>query len=242
MLKSRILCLVVLVVVAVTIGAVLFYLLSFVVVNEDGEENGLNDVVPDGEENGHTNGVTNGGDNVTNSEVSFLFSFENDMQGWEARALDLELANSTIDWSITRSHEQVKDGSSSLRFYLENWNDKGKIWIERSFAVKPNTRYRVNVSYAFASGDWGDVNFFTIIAGVLRDSPKSRDNLVYQGDTGNRASSDVGYLWLEKSYSFLVESDESGKLYVTVGVWGVWETPRTYYLDSLKVVFAEVAS
>jgi len=216
--SRRRLALVVLVFVTVIVGAVLLYILNSNVLRENGGNNGYGD------------------------EVSFFFSFEEGMQGWEAKATDLELANSTIDWSITRSQERVNDGSSSLRFYLENWNDMGKIWIERGFAMKPNTRYMVNVSYAFASADWGDANFFTIITGVLQEPPRSRDALVYQGDTGNGAIIDVGYVWLEKSYSFSAESNMSGKLYVVVGVWGVWETPRTYYLDELNVVFAELAA
>jgi len=214
--SRRRLALVVLVFVAVIVGAVLLYVLDLYVLRENGWNNG------------------DGG------EVSF--SFEEDMQGWKAKAMDLELANSTIDWSITRSQERVKDGSSSLRLYLENWNDMGKIWIERSFAMKPNARYVVNVSYAFASADWGDANFFEIISGVLQEPPRSRYDLVYQGGTGNGADSNVGYVWLEKSYSFSVESDATGKLYVIVGVWGVWETPRTYYLDSLKVIFTELTT
>lgn len=218
MSRSKRLLFVVLVLVAVTVGAVLFYVLNSNVPRENGGNNGYSD------------------------EASFFFSFEEGMQGWEARATDLELANSTIDWSITRSQENVKNGSSSLRFILENWNDMGKIWVERSFAVKPDTRYTVKVSYAFASADWGDANFFTIITGVLHESPTSRDELVYQGNTGNGAGSDVGCLWMEKSYSFSVESDVTGKLYVVVGVWGVWETPRTYYLDELNVVFTELAA
>jgi len=217
MSRSKRLLFVVLVLVAVIVGAVLFYVLNSNVLRENGENNGHSD------------------------EASFFFSFEEGMQGWEARATDLELANSTIDWSITRSQENVKNGSSSMRFFLENWNDMGKIWVERSFAVKPSARYRVNVSYAFASADWGDANLFRIITGVLQEPPKSRDELVYQGDTGNGADSDVGYLWSEKSYSFWVESDVTGKLCVVVGVWGVWESPRTYYLDDLNVVFTELA-
>lgn len=217
-MSRRRLALVVLVFVAVIVGTVLLYILNFYVLRENGGNNGHGD------------------------EVSFFFSFEGGMQGWEAKAMDLELANSTIDWSITRSQERVNDGSSSLRFYLENWNDMGKIWIERGFVVKPNARYMVNVSYAFASADWGDANFFEIISGVLQEPPRSRYELVYQGGTGNGADSDVGYVWSEKSYSFSVESDETGRLYVIVGVWGVWETPRTYYLDSLKVVFTEITT
>ena len=177
-----------------------------------------------------------------NGGADFFFSFEDDMQQWEARAMDLELANSTIDWSIVRSQERAKNGSSALKFYLENWNDMGKIWIERCFVVKPNTLYRVDVSYALASADWGVANFFRIITGILQEPPKTRDELVYQGHTGNGADSDVGYVWLDKSYNFTVQSDWSGKLYVIIGVWGVWETPRTYYLDNLKVVFSQLQS
>jgi hypothetical protein len=215
-MSRRRLILVVLVFVTIIAGAVLLYILNFNVLRE------------------------NGGNNEHSDEISFSFSFEEGMQGWEARATDLELANSTIDWSITRSQERVSDGSSSLRFYLENWNDMGKIWIERGFVVKSNALYVVNVSYAFASADWGDANFFTIITGVLQEPPRSRYDLVYQGGTGNGARLDVGYLWLEKNYGFSAESDAAGKLYVFVGVWGVWETPRTYYLDSLRVVFTEL--
>jgi hypothetical protein len=216
-LKTTIAIIVTSVVVAVIIGAVLLHILN-------------SNVPPE-----------NGGDNGHSDENSFLFSFEDSMEGWEAKTLDLELGNSTIDWSITRSQENAKNGSSSLRLYLANWNDMGKIWIERSFAVKPNTQYRVNISYAFASADWGAANFFKIITGVLQKQATSRDQLMYQGDTGNGAQSNVGYIWMEKNYSFPVESDVTGKLFVTVGVWGVWETPRTYYLDDLKVVITELA-
>lgn len=176
-----------------------------------------------------------------NGEVDFFFSFEDDMQEWEARAMDLELGNSTIEWSIVQSQERAKNGSSALKFYLENWNDMGKIWIERCFVVKPNTMYGVNVSYAFASADWGVANFFRIITGVLQEPPKTRDELVYQGDTGNdHPDSDVGYVWLDKSYAFTFQSNANGETYVILGVWGVWETPRTYYLDSIRVVFTQL--
>lgn len=167
-----------------------------------------------------------------------FFSFEEDMQRWEAKALDLDLANSTIEWSIARSQDRWKDGHSSLRFYLENWNDKGKIWIERRFAVEPNAWHQVSVRYAFASADWGDANFFVLITGVLQEPPRTPGELVYQGYTGNGAGSDVGYVWLDKNYSFSVESGSTGELYVVIGVWGVWETPRTYYFDAVEVVFS----
>jgi hypothetical protein len=164
------------------------------------------------------------------------------MQGWEPRALDLDLANSTINWSIARSQERAEGGGTSLKLYLENFNDKGKIWIEDSFDVQPNTQYHVDVSYAFATADWGAANHFVIISGVLPQSPQSRDQLVYQGSTGNGASSDVGFQWLTKNYSFTAQSDSTGKLYLIIGVWGTFETPRTYFLDAVNVSFALAGS
>ena len=172
--------------------------------------------------------------------TDFLFSFEDGMQGWEAKAIDMELGNSTIGWSILRDQERALGGNYALKFYLENWNDMGKIWIERCFAVKPKTMYGVNVTYAFASADWGVANFFRIITGVSQERPSTRDQLIYQGDTGNgHPNADVGYVWLNKSYNFTIQSDLDGELYVIIGVWGVWETPRTYYLDNLGVAFSQ---
>ena len=171
------------------------------------------------------------------SSSPFSFSFEEGLQGWAARGLDLDLANSTIDWDINTSQDLARGGSSSLEFYLENLNDKGKIWIEQSFEVEPNRLYHVDVSYTFASTDWGDMNWFRIITGVLTKSPSSREELVYQDYTGNGAGSDIGFLWLDKTYSFIIQSDSNGSLFVIIGIWGVWETPRTYYVDNVEVTF-----
>lgn len=168
---------------------------------------------------------------------TYFFSFENDMEGWEKRAIDLELGDTLIDWSIERTDEMVYYGKSALKFYLENYNDAGKIWIERPFVVKPNQNYRVEVTYAFASADFGLANLWTIITGVVTKSPETRDDLVYQGHTGNGSDTDIGFKWLAKNYNFDVTSDSDGTLYVIVGVWGTWEGPRTYYLDFLHIDF-----
>ena len=46
-------------------------------------------------------------------------------------------------------------------------------------------------------------------------------------------------MWLGKSYRDVVQTDLSGRIVVVVGVWGTFETPRTYYLDAVEVDFAE---
>ncbi len=146
--------------------------------------------------------------------------------------------NPPVEWSIQRTQEMSKEGNTALKLYLSNLNDAGKIWVERSFLVKPNTLYQVNVKYSFASGDYGIANHWTLITGLTQKPAKTRDDLTYQGDTGN-GSGTPGYKWLDKSYDFTMQSGSEGKLYLTIGVWGTWETPRTYYIDGVFVSFQE---
>jgi hypothetical protein len=226
----------VLAVLAIIVGATLIYSFSNSAPSENGGNNGHDGVSPSPTQSPSPSPTLTPTPTPPPSG-SYSFSFENNLQGWVPEATDLELAGSTIDWSITRTQERAENGIASLKLYLENLNDMGKIWIQRAFTVEPKTRYAVNVSYAFASADWGDINLFRIITGVLKQPPQSSADLVYQDYTGNGAGSDVGFLWLNKHYTLDAESDSTGRLYVIIGVWGVWETSRTYYLDNVQIAF-----
>jgi len=175
------------------------------------------------------------------AELLFEFSFEESLEGWHTRGIDLELGQDTIQWSITQSSDRATDRSTSLKFYLNNLNDADKIWVEKKFSVRPGTRYRVSISYDFASRDNGTMNLFTVIPGVLPRPPRTREELAptFQGSTGNGSDSDSEYIWTRKEYGVIVESGETGELSVVIGVWGTWETPRTYYLDHLRITFDE---
>ena len=162
---------------------------------------------------------------------TYTFSFERDMEEWVANGTDLD--NPPVEWSIERSEDIASDGKTAARLYLNNLNDAGKVWIEHSFDGETNRDYQVHVEYDFASADWGDMNLWTIITSVVPESAKTE--LVFQGDTGNNARPEDGFVWLYKSYDFTVKSEQEGKLYIMVGVWGTWETARTYYLDNVEV-------
>lgn len=169
----------------------------------------------------------------------YRFSFEKDAQGWEPGGTDLELGDSTIPWSVGRGGERATEGSWSMRLYLDNMNDAGKIWMQRAFTLDPNTVYTVSVAYDFATADYGDLNLFTIIAGAGTTPPDNGKGLVFQGTTGNGSDTDTGYRWLEKAYSFPVTTGADGRVYVVLGVWGTWETARTYFIDDVSVRFSE---
>lgn len=165
------------------------------------------------------------------------YSFEEDMEGWSVSGADLEHGEGTIEWSIERSQDRATDGDASLRFYMVNSNDAGKIWIERGFEVDAGRTYSVSVRYDFASADFGSFNLWTIIAGGLASKPVTRDDVepAFQDNTGNGMDADSGYVWLEKSYESNVDPGSDGVLWVIIGVWGTWETPRTYFVDNVEI-------
>lgn len=169
--------------------------------------------------------------------LTYMFSFEDSLEGWTAKATDID--HPSVTWSIKRSSAIASNGTTSVELYLENYNDQGKIWIERGFQVKPEADYHVHVGYDFATADWGIANHWRIIAGVIDHPVVDRHDLVYQDYTNNDRDQDDGFVWLDKAYGSDVRSGSSGMLYVMIGVWGIWETPRTYYVDAVKIEFIE---
>ncbi|HYO45291.1 MAG TPA: hypothetical protein VEY33_01200 [Gemmatimonadota bacterium] len=167
--------------------------------------------------------------------VRFETSFETGLDGFTADGTDLD--DPPIEWSIERTNEEADDGAWSVRLDLANLNDAGKIWIERSFDLEAGRAYDVELSYAFGSSDFGDINLWTIIAGVSPGDPEVTDDLTFQGSTANGEDQDVGLVWLEKSHDFTATAGAGGELWVALGVWGTSEFPRTYYLDDVEITF-----
>jgi len=97
--------------------------------------------------------------------LDYSFSFENGMEGWEKKGTDL--GNPPIDWSIERSQDRATDGTNSLKYYLNNLTDAGKIWIVRRFSLESEKVYKIRVEYDFASRDFGQFNLFQLITGLI---------------------------------------------------------------------------
>ena len=166
---------------------------------------------------------------------TFSFTFETGLAGWAPDGTDLD--DPPVEWSIEASDERADDGQNSVRLHLENLNDAGKIWIERSFELAPRTTYEVRLSYDFATADFGDVNLWRVIAGAANEDPETVDDLEFQGDTGNGAGEDVGFVWLRKEFTFTATTGSDGRLWVFLGVWGTSEFGRTYFVDGVDLAF-----
>ncbi|MGH7570807.1 MAG: hypothetical protein ACREMK_03050 [Gemmatimonadota bacterium] len=168
---------------------------------------------------------------------TFEFTFENNIGEWMADATDVD--DPPVTWSVERSNELAERGEWSVRLSLDNLNDAGKIWMEREFQLAPGITYGIEVSFDFASADFGNVNLWRIIAGATAVDPETADDLTFQDDdTGNGADEDVGHVWTARRYELgAVTADPEGSIWVALGVWGTFETARTYYVDDVELIF-----
>ena len=170
------------------------------------------------------------------------FSFETDLDGWSARAVDDRIGESVARWEVVRSSSRATDGQWAARLSLENHTDAAKVWLGRDFAVAAGRDYRVTIDFDFATADYAQVNLFRLIAGALPHAVADRRDLdpFYRGETGNGQSADVGYRWQRKTYQAVARSAADGTLHVFFGIWGTYETTRRYYFDAVRIRIDEL--
>ena len=176
------------------------------------------------------------GNAVGPRQTLLTFSFEQGMEGWSAAAADTGPPHAP--WSIERSGDLAYAGQEAVKFYVANYTDAAKIWMVRPFSGLPGRSYDIEVSYAFATADYGSINHFVLLTGIFETPPTDGPSLTagtVQEDTGNGAHSNVGYRWLRKNARASVQAPANGMLFVVVGIWGTWEGGKTYYLDDVAV-------
>lgn len=176
----------------------------------------------------------NGDPLVIQPEFDDVSSFESDLGLWAARSVGVTAP--PVAWEIARSGERATGGSQSARLRVDNTTGQAKIFLERKYEVEKNQRYQVELSFQFASADFGGVNLWQLLAGAAPTSPTQGGVLAVPGDTGNGRTTDQGYAWLPKTFSMEVTSGAEGELYVYVGVGATSEFSRAYYVDDVKVV------
>lgn len=182
-------------------------------------------------------------DDITQPDLTTTFetSFEDGTDGFVADTDDLD--NPPVTWSVDRTTDFADTGEASMAIQIDNVNDMAKVWIEREVLdLEPNNTYTVDITFDFGSSDWGDVNLWTLFVDADAESPSEWADFddALMTDTGNGASADSGVLWDEKNASLAVETDADGTLHVAIGIWGTWETDRTYYIDDVQVTATDV--
>lgn len=179
-------------------------------------------------------GCDHGGTLVLAPEVDVTESFETGLADWTEAGLDL--GDPAATWSGTVTTEQASAGTHSLKLTLDNSSADAKIWVQRAVQATPGQAYDVELSFDFGSEDYGSLNLWKIIAGVVPASPETAADLPVQGDTGNGLSSDQGYQWVHKDYTTTVTAAADGTVYLVLGLWGDWDEQRSYYVDNVHLV------
>lgn len=166
------------------------------------------------------------------AETSRFFGFENNLQGWTRdHFIDCEHDPEpcTFDWRISRSTQQAKGGSTSLKAYLDGTNDDGTIWLERRFDIGANADATVELSFWLWSEGQSDFNTWPVVAFVGRRNPDTESDFKIVGQTDQKAG------WKRYELTRQVSAGPSGRVWVAFGFGATWETPRTYFLDSARV-------
>jgi hypothetical protein len=156
-----------------------------------------------------------------------FFGFERGLRGWERdHQIDCELDPQpcTFNWSIVRSTEQAKGGTTSLKATLDGTNDDGTIWMERQFDIRGRTT--VQLSFWLWSETEADINTWPVVAYIGRQIPETETDFTIVGQTDRRAG------W---SRYTLTRTVSGRSVWVAFGFGATWESERTYFLDSVRV-------
>jgi hypothetical protein len=159
-----------------------------------------------------------------------FFSFENDLEGWTPRAIDLLFLGGSLPWSVTRSQQFFQDGGSSAQIEIDNANGRAQVWLEKAIAVEPGRKYRVNIEYEFLKQS--EVGQATLLTGVVRKSPPSAHAMApnYQ-DVIDKA----GFPWRRRQFQFTVKAKQASTLYVIIGVFARQNGTHLYNFDNICI-------
>jgi hypothetical protein len=163
-------------------------------------------------------------------------SFERSFNGWRPDHFILcehEDPPCTFNWSITRSTDQAKHGSFSLKGFLDGTNDDGTIWVERPFFFLPGSEVTVDLSFWLWSSQQSDFNNWPVVAFAGSKNPEIEDDFTVVGQT------DVAPGWTQYAHKATVKAGPSGLVWVAFGFGATFETARTHYLDLAEVTFHE---
>jgi hypothetical protein len=161
-----------------------------------------------------------------------FYDFESGFEGWVADSHlpeDPNRPGELVDWKIELAHNKSFSGTKSALFYIDGLQDDGTIWIERKLTVAPNTVTNVNVTFQF----WSETeswNTLAVIVGYVGiRNPEVEEDFEILGEANDAEG------W--RAYNLIneVQTDDSGELYVALGISVRWETHLTYFIDDISI-------
>ena len=164
--------------------------------------------------------------------IEFTDSFDNGLNQWTQGAdvpLDPNNPGQTVAWSIEVSQDQAHSGHQSARMTLDGSQDDGTIWLQRAFDVSTGQAYTVSVSFWL----WSESESFNTLAKAAAYAGPAAPVGEANFDVSQPANQVAG--WRQYSYQFESAGNQTGELFVALGISVVWETQVTYYIDDVQV-------
>ena len=167
------------------------------------------------------------------SPQKYSESFENGMGTWIADADVPEDPNNPgqpVEWRIRRVENPSHSGRFSLELFIDGRQDDGTIWIETK--IESGRRSQVKVSFWFYSEEPSFNTLAVICTYIGAENPEVEDDFYVLGPANEVAG------WKKYEYSAVIDSSQSGEVWVAVGISVRFETYLTYYLDDVEIIIS----
>lgn len=163
---------------------------------------------------------------------TFFEDFENGFGVWTTDSDVPDNPNNPgypVAWTIERVSNNSFSGNYSVLLSIDGRQDDGTIWIGRKLNLDPSSPKSVNVSYQL----WSESESFNTLAVVVGHI--GENNPVVEADfqvlgAANRVSG-----WLDYSFTSEINTNDTGEVYVAVGISVTWETDISYLIDAVSI-------
>jgi hypothetical protein len=161
--------------------------------------------------------------------ATFIESFETGFGGWQP-----DTDGKAPAWSVTRTTEQAYHGRYSVRLWMDGTQDDGTTWVERRFAVAPNAKVSVQLSFQLWSPQQARAGHWNVVATAAGEDPEGEGDFEIIGHTEEAEG------WKPYARGWVVTADATGGVWVAFGTSVIWEVNKHHYLDYVQVTIAPV--
>ena len=165
-------------------------------------------------------------------QTTFFDDFENDFGNWTIGSHVPEDPNNPghrVEWHVERSSNHSFSGKNSVLFWIDGRQDDGTIWITRKLTLEPNSEKSVNISFQLWSGEESFNTLAAVVGYIDENKPQAETDFQVLG-AANQVSG-----WKAYSLSNGIVTNNTGEVYVALGISVRWETELIYFADSIEI-------
>lgn len=153
-------------------------------------------------------------------------SFENNFGDWRADHDNYEEEY----YRIEIRNEQAFEGDYSVMLWMAGIHDDGTAWVERVITTEPNCEVEVNINFWLWSLEKSEYNWWYVVAYAGIEDPETEGDFINDFNPPIGVTKEVAG-WKKYCYKTTVTTDNTGQLWLAMGISCVWEGAMTHYVD-----------